>query len=219
MFLNIEKKHFDQWKETLVSFLIAVSCFFLAYIFPADDYLQNLTKNISFLIVLPFLYIRLILQKDIRDFGFNLNHKKTGMLWGAIMFFFLAVLFFFLIRYTGFAQAYELPIFIKINFGYFLLYEMVLINLLFLSQEIFFKGFLLSVLREKLGYWSILIQSIVFLFPLMILSSYFMGTLPMVAISLLGGFVAYKSRSFVFSYLSGLIFLIFLDAYIIFINK
>lgn len=219
MFLNSEKQAFGQWKETLLSFLVAVFCFFMVYYFPADDYLQIFTRNIFFLLVIPFLYVKFVLQKDIRDFGINWENPKTGMLWGGLMFLFLAVLFFFIIRYTEFNKVYVPPALAKINFWYFLLYELVLVNLLFLAQEIFFKGFLLSALREKLGYWSILIQSAVFLFPLFILSSYFFEMLPVIAVSLLGGLVAYKSRTFVFSYLAGIIFLIFLDAYIIFINQ
>jgi len=160
-----------------------------------------------------------VLQKDARDFGINWDQKKIGALWGSLMFIFLAVLFFLIIRYTEFDKTYAPPAFIRTNFGYFLLYELVLVNLLFLAQEIFFKGFLLSSLREKLGSWSIIVQSVVFLFPLVFSRSYFFAVLPMITISLLGGFVAYKSRSFVFSYLSGLIFLILLDVYIIFINK
>lgn len=208
-----------QWKETLLSFLVAVFCASLVYFFPVDDFLQNLTKNIFFLLIIPWLYVKLVLQKDTHDFGINWDHKKTGVIWGILMLLFLAVLFFLIIRYTEFDQTHIPPAFVKTNFWYFLLYELVLVNLLFLLQEIFFKGFLLSALRERLGYWSIPIQSAVFLFPLLIYSSYFIQTLPMIALSLLGGLVAYKSRSFVYSYLSGLIFLILLDVYIIFINK
>jgi hypothetical protein len=219
MFLNIEKQNLDEWKEALLSFLVAVLCFFMVYLFPVDDFVQTLTKNIFFLIVIPCLYVKLVLQKDIRDFGINLDQKRTGLVWGTLLLFFLTVLFFLIIRYTKFEQVYSPPALVKTSFGYFLIYELVFINLLFLSQEIFFKGFLLSALREKIGYWSILIQPIIFLFPLFIDSSYFMQVLPMGVLSLTGGWVAYKSRTFIFSYLAGLIFLILLDAYIIFITK
>lgn len=210
---------FGQWKETLLSFLIAVFCLLLSYFFPAKDYLQTLTKSVFFLMVIPFLYIKLVLQKNISDFGINWKNKKAGLLWGGLLLPILAVLFFLIIRYTEFGKIYSPPNFAKTSFEYFLLYELVLVNMLFLLQEMFFKGFLLSALREKLGSWSILIQSAVFLFPLLIFSDYFLETLPMVILSVLGGFVAYKNRSFVFSYLSGITFLILLDAYIIFINK
>ncbi len=219
MFLNIEKQTFGQWKETLTSFLVAVFCFFMVYYFPADDYLQNITRNAFFLLVIPGLYVKLVLQKNIRDFGVNWENKKIGLWWGGIMFLFLVILFFLIIRYTGFEKIYTLPVFAQINFWYFLLYELVLVNLLFLAQEIFFKGFLLAALREKLGYWSIFIQSTVFLFPLFIYNSYFFETLPMVVISLLGGLTAYKSRTFFFSYLPSFVFLITLDTYIIFLTK
>lgn len=219
MFLSTGKSALEQWKETLTSFLVAIFCFFMVYYFPADDYLQNLTKNIFFFIVIPFLYVKLVLQRDVCDFGVNWKNKKTGLIWGLAMFLFLEILFFLIIRYTEFDKIYTPPIFVKISFWYFLLYELILINFLFLLQEIFFKGFLLSVLREKLGPWAILIQSVVFLFPLFIYSSYFIQLLPMIALSLLGGLVAYKTRTFIFSYLAGIVFLIILDAYIIFINK
>jgi len=210
---------FSDWKEPALSLLVAIFCFLLFYLFPSNDFLQSITKSIFFFFLIPFFYVKLILKKNFWDFGFNLRNKKEGFFWSGILLLFLIVLFFFIIRYTEFDKTYNLPFFIKTSFGYFLLYELVLVNLLFLLQEIFFKGFLLSVLREKLNYWSILIQSTIFLFPLFIYSSYFIQVLPMIILSLLGGFVAYKTRTFVFSYLTGIIFLILLDAYIIFINK
>lgn len=219
MLLSYQKEALNQWKETFLSFLIAVFCLLLFYFFPTKDYLQTLTKNTFFLLIIPFLYIKLVLQKNIYSFGINWNHKKIGLFWGGLMLLTLAFLFFLIIRYTEFEKIYSPPDFFKASFGYFLFYELVLVNLLFLLQEIFFKGFLLSALRTKLGYWSVLIQALVFIFPLIIFSEYFFETLPMVALSFLGGLVAYKSRSFVFSYLSGMIFLILLDTYIIFINK
>jgi len=116
MFLNSEKQSISQWKETLLSFLVAVFCSSLVYFFPVDDFLQNLTKNIFFLLVIPFFYVKLVLQKDIRDFGINWDQKKTGALWGSLMFLFLAVLFFFIIRYTEFDQTHIPPAFVKTNF-------------------------------------------------------------------------------------------------------
>ncbi len=219
MYTHLKKISLEKWKEALLSLLLAVFCFFFVYFFPSEDYLQYLTKNFFFLLLIPFFYVKLVLKKDFQDFGLNLKNKKDGFLWGGLMFVFLAIVFFLLIRYLDFEKNYAPPFFVFSSYTYFLFYELLLMNSVFSLQQVFFSGFLISALRETLGPWSILVQATVFLFPVLILREYFLFLLPQALIFLLGGCLAYKTRSFFYSYIFGFLFLIVLDAYIIFINN
>ena len=213
--MNLMKKNHI---EEIVSLAIFAICFVLAIFFPASGELQKFSSAFFFLFFLPFLYIRFILKKDLGDFGLNLRHKRTGIIWSGAMFLVSALIIFILIQFFDFRNNYLLSAYLASKFWAFLLYELVLVNFIFFLQEFFFKGFLLSILEKRFGFLSFFIQG---LFFILFLSA---GALtwkmaPMIILAFTGGIVAYKSRSFVFAYLMGLVFLIALDAYIIYSFK
>lgn len=216
---NKKLQFISAWKTELVSSAIVVLCLALVYLFPTSGALQNITKNLFFLILLPGLYIKFILKKDLSDYGFNLQNKKIGLWWalGMLAASFLAILL--LLRFYHFENNYLIPAYIANNFWIFIFYELVLVNLLLFINEFFFKGFLLFTFSEKLGIWTILIQFLVYVLFLLSAGSLNWQLTPMILISLLGGIVTYKSRSFLYSYAASLLFLLFLDAYVIYIFK
>jgi uncharacterized protein len=203
----------------LIDFSVAVVSLALFSVFPASSFFQNLTKSLFFLIFIPYLYIKYILKENFSDFGFNFRNKKSGFIWAGLALVFSLLLIYLLANYTGFKKNYTLPVNISRSFYLFILYELVMVNILLFIQEYFFKGFMISIFRKKLGYLSVLIQAIIYLIPLWIFSASPWQTFPMIILSLAGGAVAYKSRSFIYSYFFGITFLIITDAYIIYLQK
>jgi membrane protease YdiL (CAAX protease family) len=165
--MNIYKKTNFIWKDTelLVSSLVIFACLFLAIVFPVDNnsLAQLLTKNVFFLVVIPALYIKLILKKNLADFGLNIKNKKTGVIWGIFFLVFLSLLYYALFNYTSLPKKYTLPQNVANSFPFFLLYELVLMNILIFSYEFFFRGFVQFLFFEKIGYWTILFQSAIFI--------------------------------------------------------
>ena len=207
------------WKEEIISFVIFLLCLALALSFPVSGSLQKFSNVFFFLFLLPVLYIKFILKKDLRDFGFNLQNKKNGFLWAGAMLGVSLLIIFILVRFFDFQNQYLLPAYIATKFGAFLLYELVLVNFIFFLQELFFKGFLLFTLEKKLGFSCFLIQAAVCVVFIILAQSLSWQIAPLVILSLTGGIVTYKSKSFIYSYLMGLVFLIILDSYIIYLFK
>jgi len=209
----------SRWQTELISSAIALLCLFLVVSFPAQDFLQNLSRGFFILFLLPVLYIKLILKQDLRDFGFNLQNPRVGFSWATGMLAASFLIIFFLIRFSDFENNYLIPAYLAKSFGLFLFYELVVTNFILFIYEFFFKGFLLFLLARKLGFLAVFIQALTFILFMTIVGIMDWKMVPAAILAFTGGIVAYKSRSFIYSYLMGLVFILFLDAYIIHIFK
>jgi len=206
---------------SMSSFVILV-CLFLSISFPAEAGLQQITKSFSFFVVIPILYIKLILKKDLRSYGMNISEKKNrraGIFWAILMLFISLMIAYLLFNYTGFKKSYGLAAYIVDNFWIFIAYELILVNILLFMQSFFYQGFVFFTYLKKFGYWSILIQFFLYLLFISVLGNFSWQLSPFIILSLTGGWVAYKSKSFVYSYAMGLLFIIVLDSYIIYTMK
>lgn len=209
---------FNRDKNFWITLVIALVCLILSASFPVQNQFQIISRSIFFLVIIPVLYIKLILKEDLRDWGWNLQNKKTGIIWSLSAIGLGAVIFYLLYRFTGFLENYKLSPAIKNNFGFFLFYELVVFNIFLFAQEFFFKGFLLFALK-KYAYWGIFIQSGIYFILLAVSKNFSYQSAPLIFFSLLGGLVAYKSKSVVYSYLSVFLFSLIFDAVVIYLSK
>jgi membrane protease YdiL (CAAX protease family) len=201
--------------QIAVSIIIALICLTLSLVFPAQGGFETVTKNVFFLVAVPALYIKYILKGNLAYFGLNLQNKKAGLIWGIITFAVLVALAAFYTRLPNFQTNYNLPGGIVNNFWYFLLYELVFVNIFLFVYEFFFRGFILFILSEKIGFWAIFAQTIIFWLSLIATKNFTWSFAPTIILPLTSGFLAYKGRSFVYSYAVAIIFTILLDAYLI----
>jgi len=209
---HLEKLH--PYKELLVTSAVILACLILSIIFPTTNSFQSVSRNIFFLIILPFLYIKLILKSRLTEYGWQIGNVKNGLFSASLAFFSGLIIFYLLIRFAGFSSHYHLNPLVENSFGLFLLYELVFLNIFFFAQEFFFKGFVLFSYRQ-FSYWAILIQSGIYFSLLGLTKNFSWQTMPIMFISLVGGFVTFKTKSFMYSYIFGLLFIMILDAYII----
>lgn len=223
--MKINIKNISENKEIVISLIVIIACFVLSLSFPAENSFQKITRGVFFLFVIPFFYIKLILKKNIAEFGLKIGNKKEGLLWGAIMLAASAILGFLAINLAGFDQNYNLPL-SSANFWLFLVNMLIFTNIVFFLQEFFFRGFLLFYLFPLLGFQSIFFQFGIYLGVILLagtltgnLSSEIYNLFPFIILSLTGAVTAYKSRSIIYSWAGGLLFLIFFNAYIIHIIK
>lgn len=208
-----------QDQNLLVNIFLLLLCLFLSITFPTQNSVQIITKNLFFLIFLPIFYIKIILKKRLASFGFNLKNNLLGLKWGTGMFFFLLFFFYFLIKYTAFRENYHIPIEISTNFWFFLGYELFIVNFIIFINELFFRGFLLSVFRKNFYHWSIAIQAGIYFFTLFFTKAFSWQITPFILFSITGGILAYKTKSFFYSYFAHIFVIIILDTYIIFLSR
>jgi len=217
----IDSKKFNilAWKENLVTLAVILICLGLFLVFPTAGGFQKITSALFFLFIVPVLYIKLILKKDLRSFGFSFGNYRAGIFWGLLALAISLLSAYGLIKFTNFTQASVLPPAVIQNFWMFVFYELVLVNIVFFLQEFFFKGFVLFSFTEKLGPWSILISFVLFSALSLLEESFSAAIAPSIIFSLTSGVVAYKGRSFLYSYAAGMIFSLILSSYLIYLLK
>jgi hypothetical protein len=210
-----EKKNsfFSDWRETLQVLVFALLCALIFLAFPLSGIAQGSTTLFAFLVITPILFVKIILKNDLDSIGVFLGNPKAGFVWGGMMLV-ASLLLGFAISKTSYLNIFSLPVGVATDFKLFLLYELVLANLVLLAIEFFFHGFIISSLMTKLKGSAIIISGILFLIFLILTNN-----LRWIAIIFPGGIVAYKSKSFFYAYLMSLLFMIFFDTYLIFISK
>ena len=206
-------------KESVINSIVIVVCLVLSVFFPTQNAVQNLLKDLFFLFVIPILYIKLVLKKNIADFGLNIQNKKVGIFWAGMMLLMSLAIAFIAIQYSDFPKVYRLSSLVVSNFWFFLLDMLVFLNIMLFLQEFFFHGFVMLPFMKKMKVWTIFIQFILFFVFLLLIGGDFQKKLwmilPFLILSLTGGITAYKSKSVIYSYASGLLFLIIINAYLI----
>jgi hypothetical protein len=203
-------------RDLIAGSLVIVACFLLFIFFQTKDVFQIATKEIVFFIIIPSLYINFILKKPLGEFGLNLKNKKAGLFWGILVTSLLFFACYFLATYTNFAKEYKIPEAIIGNFHWFLFYELLLINLIIFVQEFFFRGLVLFLFSSKIGAWAIALQGALSIILITAGQKPSWQELPLSLVAFSSGIIAYKSRSFVYSYISALLFQLLLDSYIIY---
>jgi membrane protease YdiL (CAAX protease family) len=210
-------------KEFLMTCFFIAVCLILSAAFPSSGIFQNLTKGVFFLAIFPILYIKLILKKNLGDFGLNIQNRKTGLIWGSAMLLVSFAIAFIMLRWTAFPKNYKLSGAIVENYWIFLFNILIYSNLLLFTQEYFFRGFILSVFREKFFWLSAVIQFALYFIILLMSQRGSLASLwqlsPIIILSATSSVTAYKSRSMIYSYLSGLLFLFIFHSYLIYLIK
>jgi hypothetical protein len=216
----MSKLHLDSsWKKTFLGLGIGLLSLAVFSFFPTTNFLENLTKSLVFLLLIPYLFVRIVLKENLSDFGMKFKLEKEGFIGSFLLVAIGMLVIYPLANYTSFPLFYRLSPTISGNFLMFVFYELVLVNLLLLFQEYFFKGFIISICREKFSKLSIIIQAAIYLIPLAFVSASLWNIIPMAIISIFGGILAYRTKTFFYSYLGSLLFLIVLDSYLIFLSQ
>ena len=214
----IYKKHnnfFLTHKEGALTALIALFCLVLFTFFPAVGASQKITSGIIFLCVLPLLYLKFILHKNLKNFGWQLGDWKSGLIFSSILLAAGLLLFYLLYHYTSFAKGYALPLLVAHNFWYFIFYELLLVGIFTALYENFFRGFIMFSLAPKAGIYAVFYQFFAIFLFFWITGSLNWNNSPFLITSFFSGLTSFKSRSMLYSFVASLLFFIILDALVI----
>lgn len=202
-------------KKTIATTAVIVFCFILYVFFPADTGFQILTKDLFLLFLIPFLYIKFILKKNNSVWG----ERRKGILWGIAMFASSSALAYVMISYTDFLEYYKISALEVDNFWVFILNSLLLAGILLFFQEYFFRKFILDFLSPLFSSWAIWIQVAAFAVLAILVSGGVNENLwqlsPYLILSATNGITAYKSKSIVYSWTAGLVFLYLFNAYLV----
>jgi membrane protease YdiL (CAAX protease family) len=206
-------------KEDIITAGIIFLCLFLYVIFPTDGVFQQIISSATFLLVIPLLYVKIILKKDLSDFGIQRGEWKTGIFWSLLSLVTAFLILYVLYYYFDFFGKYDVPKSIRDNFLLFLGYQIFLTGFFTALYEFFFRGFVMFSFSEKFGYWAIILQSAIFFLLIWLSSSMSWSMAPYLIFAVLGGVVAFFSHSIIYSFISTSLFIIIIDSIFIKIIK
>lgn len=198
-----------------MTLLVGMVCLVLVYFFPRKDAFQEIMVMVTFLLVLPALYIKFSLKKKLTEFGLQTGNWKNGIMWSVISLLVAFLIVYILHAYASLEKNYLVPESVRSNFKYFIGYEFLLVLPFVFLYEFFFRGFLLFSLEGKMGQWASVAQFAIFAGFLWATQSFDWQMLQFILPAYFAGIIVQKSRSIYYSFASGALFAIIMDAIII----
>ena len=149
-------------REFFSTSLVILACLVLFSVFPTNGIFQEIISSLTFFFVVPALYVKIILKKDLKEFGFQKGDFKKGIMLGLGGLVFSAAIVYVCFSYFSFAKNYPLPESIKTSFQFFILYEVFIVGFFTILYEFFFRGFIQFSFANRMGLWVVLVQFVLF---------------------------------------------------------
>jgi membrane protease YdiL (CAAX protease family) len=212
-------KELSKNKKLVVTMGIVVVSLFLYGIYPSENTFQQIIKSIFFLFVIPFLYVKIILKEPLKSYGLEIDGWQKHL---PILFILLVAslaLFYVISNYTYILEGYRPPASIYVSFVSFLGYEIFLTGFFAILYEFLFRGLLMFSLERIIKKWSFIIQAAVFAIVFLYVFAPGWSLILFTIAAPFSGYIAYRSRSIILSFIYTLFFIILADAITIALTK
>jgi membrane protease YdiL (CAAX protease family) len=206
-------------KDFFITLLFIVILLGVYEIFPAKGVFQQTIIRSSFFIIIPVIFNKIVLKRKLSDFGLEIGNWKQGFIWSVVSSLVLIIIFSIMIYFFDFLKQYKVPVNIMHDYGRFVFYELTSTFFMVFIFEFFFRGFILFFMEAKMKIWAIVFQALIFGILVITVGYSTWNLLPYLIFAPLGGLIAYKSRSIIYSGALQLIMLIILDATLVHIIK
>ncbi|MBK9098891.1 MAG: CPBP family intramembrane metalloprotease [bacterium] len=125
------------------------------------EYLYWFVSDFVTLFILSILIIKFIIKEDLKDYGLQPGDYKAGLIFSTIFLGVMISMIWFISATPDFASKYPHLQSTKDSWSDFYIYEAGMFLYMF-GWEFIWRGFMLFGLKEKFGYYSVLIQMIPF---------------------------------------------------------
>lgn len=125
------------------------------------EYLYWFIGDFFIFFILSIIIIKFILKEDLKNYGLQFGDYKIGLALSAIFFLVMLPAIWFFSATPDFVAKYPHLLSTRNSWGEFSIYESGML-LYMISWEFIWRGFMLFGLKEKFGYYSVLIQMIPF---------------------------------------------------------
>ena len=158
--------------------------------------------------LIPLYIIKILFHQDLKGYGLNLDNMKEGIFISFLSLIAFAPFIYLISRSENFTQYFPLMQSAKEDILIFMIYECFFVVFIF-SWEFIFRGYVLFGLEKQFGIYAIFIQMI----PFVLLHSGkpFIETFASIFGALLLGYLALRTRSFIYGFMIHAIILFSLD--------
>jgi membrane protease YdiL (CAAX protease family) len=125
------------------------------------EYLYWFVSDFLTLFILSVIVIKFILRENLKDYGLQVGELKIGLLFSGAFLIVMITLIWFFSSTPAFSEKYPHLLSTRNSWQEFSIYEAGML-IYMISWEFIWRGFMLFGLKEKFGYYSVLIQMIPF---------------------------------------------------------
>lgn len=125
------------------------------------EYVYWFISDFFTLFILSALIIKFILKENLNDYGLQFGDYKTGIIISLLLILIMLPLIWFVSATESFVQKYPHLHTARDSWSLFFIYESGMLIYMF-AWEFIWRGFMLFGLKEKFGYYAVLIQMIPF---------------------------------------------------------
>jgi len=183
-----------------------------------NPFFQTFLVSITFFLVVPVLYSKIVLEESLKNWGWQEGKMFLGVLVGMLSVAVALGLIFVLTRTTVFSSEYVFPVTVETHFGWFLVYELVVVAFTALLYEVFFRGLIQLLWLRSFGLWAVLFQALFVLTLLFLTGDISWQRVPLILFSPFAGLIAYFSQSIWYSWGASFIFFFLTDIFLLVIH-
>lgn len=153
-----------------ISYYITSRRFFREYLFDSFksdslvyfyEYIYWYISDFITYFIIPLLIIKLLFKERVKDYGLMIGDYKTGLLYSLLFLVLMFPLVWFSSASASFVEQYPGLEDVKHSWNIFFLFESGIL-LYMVAWEFILRGYLLFGLKEKFGYYAVLIQMLPF---------------------------------------------------------
>ncbi|MCX6762737.1 MAG: hypothetical protein NT093_03060 [Candidatus Moranbacteria bacterium] len=190
-----KSKKFTQ-RELLIGFCAAL-VILVSLFFPQTAYGETFWLSFLLFAIFPALVAVRLLKEPIKNFGITLGKPKIGIILSVAVVFVFILANYYLVFHSKYAGDLSIARGIVGSFAAFLAFEFFISLPLHFFWEFFFRGFLQFGLEKRLGFFSLILATI--LQTLLFGRSGWLAASLVLFSSLAAGLIARQSRSILYS--------------------
>ena len=125
------------------------------------EYLYWFIGDFFTLFILSLLVIKFVLKENLKEYGLQVGELKPGLILSFVFLIVMIILIWFFSATPAFTEKYPHLLSTRNSWETFYIYELGML-IYMVSWEFIWRGFMLFGLKQKFGYYSVLIQMIPF---------------------------------------------------------
>lgn len=200
-------------KQNIVTSIFILVSLLVYGFFPTNDSFQQIITMLVFFVILPMLFSKFILKNDFDVFNITIGNWKQGLIWSGYSLLCVGFIFIIAVNFFDFFKYYSVPVVITESFIKFIIYEFTITILFVAIYEFYLRGFVMFAFESTFKYWAIFLQALLFLILFLSMggASVYLF-LPYLIFAPFAGWIAYKSRSILYSAVSQFLIIFILNA-------
>ncbi len=204
------------FRRFLITFLLVIFSLLFLFFFSESEtvspILQQFIVSIVFFLIIPLVYSRIVMKEPWENIGFQKGYFWTGLFLGILSVLFTFSIFWWTINFfPSFKESYVLPGIVQVSFWWFVFYELIVVSILLMLYEVFFRGLIQFFWLKDFGMWAILIQTLFFV--LFSINDISWQRFPLLLFCPFAGLIVYFSKSLWYSFVASWMFLFLVDIF------